>query len=43
MRTGVLRWFGGSAMPAGAAEFRSVAENAAVLYDAPSAKAKNSM
>jgi SH3-like domain-containing protein len=26
--------------PAGAAEFRSVAESAAVLYDAPSAKAK---
>ena len=26
--------------PAGAADFRSVAENAAVLYDAPSAKAK---
>ncbi|MBM3357889.1 MAG: hypothetical protein FJY54_09205 [Betaproteobacteria bacterium] len=26
--------------PAGAAGFRSVAENAAVLYDAPSAKAK---
>jgi SH3-like domain-containing protein len=29
-----------AAMPAGAADFRSVAENAAVLYDAPSAKAK---
>ena len=27
-------------LPVGAAEFRSVAENAAVLYDAPSAKAK---
>lgn len=27
-------------IPAAAAEFRSVAENAAVLYDAPSAKAK---
>jgi len=27
-------------MPAGAADFRSVAESAAVLYDAPSAKAK---
>ena len=26
--------------PAGAAEFRSVADNAAVLYDAPSVKAK---
>lgn len=26
--------------PAGAADFRSVADNAAVLYDAPSAKAK---
>jgi SH3-like domain-containing protein len=29
-----------AAAPAGAAEFRSVADNAAVLYDAPSAKAK---
>jgi len=29
-----------AAPPAGAAEFRSVAENAVVLYDAPSAKAK---
>jgi SH3-like domain-containing protein len=29
-----------AAMPAGAADFRSVAESAAVLYDAPSAKAK---
>ena len=29
-----------TALPAGAAEFRSVAENAVVLYDAPSAKAK---
>jgi len=29
-----------AALPAGAAEFRSVAENAVVLYDAPSAKAK---
>lgn len=28
------------AVPAGAADFRSVAGNAAVLYDAPSAKAK---
>jgi SH3-like domain-containing protein len=27
-------------MPAAAAEFRAVADNAAVLYDAPSAKAK---
>ena len=27
-------------MPAGAAEFRSIADNAAVLYDAPSTKAK---
>jgi SH3-like domain-containing protein len=26
--------------PAGAAEFRSIADNAAVLYDAPSAKSK---
>ncbi len=31
---------GAAAAPAGAAGFRSVAENAAVLYDAPSAKAK---
>lgn len=30
----------GMAMPAWAFEFRSVAESAAVLYDAPSAKAK---
>jgi SH3-like domain-containing protein len=29
-----------AALPVGAADFRSVAENAAVLYDAPSAKAK---
>ena len=29
-----------AASQASAAEFRSVAENAAVLYDAPSAKAK---
>jgi SH3-like domain-containing protein len=29
-----------AALPVGAAEFRSVAENAVVLYDAPSAKAK---
>jgi len=29
-----------AAAPAGAADFRSVADNAAVLYDAPSAKAK---
>jgi SH3-like domain-containing protein len=29
-----------AAFPATAAEFRSVAENAAVLYDAPSAKSK---
>lgn len=29
-----------AALPVDAAEFRSVAENAAVLYDAPSAKAK---
>ena len=29
-----------SCLSAGAAEFRSVADNAAVLYDAPSAKAK---
>lgn len=35
---GVL-WLGATAA-AGAAEFRSVAENAAVLYDAPSARSK---
>jgi len=29
-----------AALPVGAAEFRSVAENAVVLYDAPSVKAK---
>ena len=29
-----------AALPAGAADFRSIADNAAVLYDAPSAKAK---
>jgi len=45
MRTRALRWFCGTAVlvalaPAGAADFRSVAENAAVLYDAPSAKSK---
>jgi SH3-like domain-containing protein len=45
MRMGVRQWFCGAAMlaalqPAGAANFRSVAENAAVLYDAPSARAK---
>lgn len=45
MRMGVRQCFCGAAMlaalpPAGAADFRSVAENAAVLYDAPSAKAK---
>jgi len=28
------------AMPAGAADFRSIADSAAVLYDAPSAKAR---
>ena len=33
---GLLGWAGASA----AAEFRSVADNAAVLYDAPSAKSK---
>lgn len=33
---GVLAWAGAGA----AAEFRSVSENAAILYDAPSAKAK---
>jgi SH3-like domain-containing protein len=45
MRRGVRQWFCGAAIlaalaPAGAADFRSVAENAAVLYDAPSAKAR---
>lgn len=41
------RWLGGlaasallAAAPAAAAEFRSVSENAAVLYDAPSGKAR---
>src|SRR5580692_11841689 len=29
-----------AAVPAGAADFRSVADNAAVLYDAPSVKSK---
>jgi SH3-like domain-containing protein len=29
-----------AALPAAAADFRSIADNAAVLYDAPSAKAK---
>ncbi|MBI4190047.1 MAG: hypothetical protein HY525_05855 [Betaproteobacteria bacterium] len=42
---GVRRWVCGAVLlvaltPAGAADFRSVAENAAVLYDAPSVKAK---
>ncbi len=41
----IRQWICGAAMlaalaPAGAAEFRSIADNAAVLYDAPSAKAK---
>ena len=45
MRMDVRQWVCSAAMlaavtPAGAAEFRSVADNAAVLYDAPSAKAK---
>ena len=45
MSTGVPRWVCGVLMlaalaPAAAAEFRSVADNAAVLYDAPSVKAK---
>lgn len=45
MRMSVRLWVCGAAMlaalaPAGAAEFRSIADNAAVLYDAPSAKAK---
>ncbi len=41
----IRQWVCGAAMlaalaPTGAAEFRSIADNAAVLYDAPSAKAK---
>lgn len=43
----MARWVGGlaasvlfAAVPALAAEFRSVSENAAVLYDAPSGKAR---
>ena len=41
----IRQWICGAAMlaalaTAGAAEFRSIADNAAVLYDAPSAKAK---
>ena len=45
MRTRALQWICGTAVlvalaPAGAADFRSVAENAAVLYDAPSVKSK---
>lgn len=46
MSLGVRQWVCGAillvAMPFGvaAAEFRSIAENAAVLYDAPSAKAR---
>jgi SH3-like domain-containing protein len=44
MRMSVRQWVYGAAMlaalaPAGAAEFRSLADAAAVLYDAPSAKA----
>ncbi len=44
-RLSVRRWLVGWAMlavltPAAAADFRSVADNAAVLYDAPSTKAK---
>jgi SH3-like domain-containing protein len=44
MRMSVRQWVYGAAMlaalaPAGAAEFRSIADAAAVLYDAPSAKA----
>lgn len=37
---GVVALAAFGAIPASAAEFRSVAESAAVLYDAPSAKAK---
>jgi SH3-like domain-containing protein len=45
MSVSVRLWFCAAVMlvivaPAGAADFRSVADNAAVLYDAPSAKAK---
>ena len=45
MSTGVRQSVCGAVMlaaiaPVGAAEFRSIADNAAVLYDAPSAKAK---
>ena len=45
MRVSLRRWLAGVSMltvlsPAGGADFRSVAENAAVLYDAPSVKAK---
>lgn len=45
MSTGVPRWVCGVLMltalaAAAAAEFRAVADNAAVLYDAPSVKAK---
>ena len=48
MMSGVRQWVCSAMMlaaltvsaPAGAAEFRSVADNAAVLYDAPSAKAE---
>jgi SH3-like domain-containing protein len=39
-RLGFILIAAGIAAPAGAFEFRSVAETAAVLYDAPSAKAK---
>ena len=45
MRVSTRLWVCAAVMPAtlapaGAAEFRSIADNAAVLYDAPSAKAK---
>jgi SH3-like domain-containing protein len=45
MSVSVRQWVCAAVMlimltPAGAADFRSVADNAAVLYDAPSAKAK---
>jgi SH3-like domain-containing protein len=45
MSMGMRQWVCGAAMltalsAAGAAEFRSVADNAAVLYDAPSVRAK---
>ena len=45
MSMGVRQWVCGAILlvalaPAGAADFRSIADNAAVLYDAPSARAR---